>query len=204
MAWIAVTMGTIAAVGAYSADQAANAAAEQGQAATMDRFQLQGKIAEQMLQEQQSNVFEQMTDINRQFLQAKGKMAVMQAESGATGKTAQRLAFQTSAKTSEARGKIMKEAETNAVNIANDMLGKTMDAQAQMQKLENQKKSNAAIIMNAGMAFAGGAAKGHSLGSAFGSLSGPASTGVQAVGANGMPSNGSYANVSAWENDVFE
>ena len=143
--------------------QATNRAASQSQQDILDRWEWQAMIGKEQIQEQQQDVLEKTTDITRKFLTTKGKMTAAQAGMGVTGKTAQRMALMTRAEASELKSKVMKEAETNVVNIANNVMAKKLDADANITKLQSQKKSTAAIIFNAASA----GMQGYSMGSNF-------------------------------------
>ena len=148
--------------------QATNRAASQSQQDILDRWEWQAMIGKEQIQEQQQDVLSKTTDITRKFLTTKGKMVASQAGMGVTGKTAQRMALMTRAKASELKSKVMKEAETNVVNIANNVMAKKLDADANINKLQSQKKSTAAILMSAAMA----GMSGYSTGLKFGTTTG--------------------------------
>ena len=147
------------------ASSSANAAASQSQAEAARRYALQAGIAKEQMYEQNQMAMEQMTEVSKKFLMAKGRSTVVQAESGVSGKVAQRLKFMQRAKASETKGKIVKEAQTNINNIANDMLAKKIDTDADIARAEAQKKSSLTMLAEAGMAGMSGYASGSTMAS---------------------------------------
>ena len=162
-----VAVGGMAAVGAYSSSQAAsasNAAAGAAQDNAARRYEMEGNVAKNQMEEQQVIARDKMTDVTRAFLQAKGKSTAVQAESGVTGASADRINANQRSKFSEATGKVAQEVDTNVVNIAQGMLGKKVDTDAMIAEAESKKKN--VYTATATGALQGGL-QGYSLGSSI-------------------------------------
>lgn len=167
--WIvAGGMGALSAFSSYSGAKAQNRAASQAQANASRRYALQANIAKNQMEEQQSIAMEKMTDITRSFVLAKGKAKTIQAETMVGGNVQKRLAHQTAMKSSEAKGKIAKEIDTNVVNIAQDMLAKKIDTEAVIAEAESKKKN---VFTETAIGTMNGALQGYQLGSALSSSS---------------------------------
>ena len=136
---------TMVVLSAYSAKQSADAQTASGkrQVANAERrYALQADVAENQMEEQQELALEKMTDITRQFLVAKGRSKVVQAEAGVTGVTAERMKRVMATKESEAKGKVAKEIDTNVINIAQGMIARKIDTEAMVAEgLAKQKDS---------------------------------------------------------------
>ncbi len=166
MAW-AVT-GTMAAMGAYSAysgAQAANKAADTANENAKRRYMLESGVALNQMEEQNSLAMQQMTEVGRAYMKAKGEMISAQADSGVAGNVRQRIANVTNTKFSEARGKVASEIDTNVINIAQGMLASKVDTEAIMAEA-NAKRKNVFTDTLIG-AFSGGV-QGYSAGKAIG------------------------------------
>jgi len=167
MAWMVVAVGGMAAVGAYSSSQAAsanNAAASAAQDNAARRYEMEGNVAKNQMEEQQVIARDKMTDVTRAFLQAKGKSTAVQAESGVTGASADRINANQRSKFSEATGKVAQEVDTNVVNIAQGMLGKKVDTDAMIAEAESKKKN---VFTATAMGALQGGLQGYSLGSSI-------------------------------------
>jgi len=169
----------LGAIQGAEAAEAQNEAAQRSQENTKRRYLLQKKQAEGMMEEQQGIRVEQMTAVSRSFLKAKGQSKTVQAETGVSGKVAQRMKFTERAKASEVKGKVSKEIETNIVNIANNMLTKKVDADAMIQEAQSRKQN---VFTAAVMSGLGGAMTG----AQFGSMMGAGGTTTQADAFTGV------------------
>ncbi len=138
--WLAAT----AAMGALSANSAANAANKKSnktQANANRRYAIQAGVAFNQMEGENQNAMELMTDVNREFLLAKGKATAMSAESGVGGNVAKRRESVLRTKASEAKSKIAKDTDTNIINIAQDMLSKKIDTEAIRAEAESKKQN---------------------------------------------------------------
>ena len=174
MAWFVA--GGMAVMSAYSANQAASAgnkAASAAQANAARRYEMEGNVAKNQMEEQPVIARDKMTDVTRAFVQAKGKSTAIQAETGVTGASADRIAANQRSKFSEATGKVAQEVDTNVINIAQGMLGKKVDTDAIIAEAESKKK-------NVFTATAMGALQGGMKGASFGSSMGAKMPGVGA------------------------
>jgi hypothetical protein len=163
--------GTMAVVSAYSASSAASAsnrAASQAQDNANRRYELQSSQAEAMMDEQQIIARDKMTDVTRAFLQAKGKANAIQAETMVTGVSSQRIEASSRMKSSEAKGKVAQEVNTNIINIANDMLTKQIDTEAIIREAESKKKN---VFTETAIGAISGGLQGYSMGKSVGAKS---------------------------------
>lgn len=166
MAW-AVT-GTMAAMGAYSAysgAQAANKAADTANENAKRRYMLESGVALNQMEEQNSLAMQQMTEVGRAYMKAKGEMISAQADSGVAGNVRQRIANVTNTKFSEARGKVASEIDTNVINIAQGMLASKVDTEAIMAEA-NAKRKN--VFTDTLIGAISGGVQGYSAGKAIG------------------------------------
>lgn len=167
--WVA--MGTMAAVSAYGAGSAASAnnrAMGIAEDNARRRYELQSGQAEAMMDEQQIIARDKMTDVTRAFLQAKGKANAIQAETMVTGVSSQRIEASSRMKSSEAKGKVAQEVNTNIINIANDMLTKQIDTEAIIREAESKKKN---VFTETAIGAISGGLQGYSMGKSVGAKS---------------------------------
>ncbi len=113
---------------------------------------------------------EQMTDISRKFLEAKGKAVAIQADTGVSGVSAQRSEAITRTKFSEAKGKVAREVDTNIINVANNMLANKIDTEALIAEAESKKQS---VFTNTILGAIQGGTSGISMASGLKSLNTP-------------------------------
>ena len=141
--WVAIAGGT-AALGAYGANESANAANDAADATALNasrRYELEAGVAQNQMDEQQQLATEKMTDVTRAFLKAKGTAKAVQAETGTSGNVSKRMRSVDRLKESEAKGKIAKEIDTNVVNIAQGMLASKIDTEATIADAMASKKN---------------------------------------------------------------
>ena len=177
MAWFVA--GGMAVMSAYSANQAASAgnkAASAAQENAARRYEMEGNVAKNQMEEQQVIARDKMTDVTRAFVQAKGKATAIQAETGVTGASADRIAANQRSKFSEATGKVAQEVDTNVINIAQGMLGKKVDTDAIVAEAESKKKN---VFTATAMGALEGGMKGYSMGASMGGGKPSADVGVK-------------------------
>lgn len=165
----AVIVGSMAAMSAYSANQAGRSANRQSRLAQENadrKYRLESGISEQQMEEQNQMALEQMTEVSREFLKAKSTLEAQRAESGVAGVTQQRIKANVATKESEAKGKVAKEINTNIVNIAQGMLAKKIDTDAIIREAESKKRNVALDTVLGGIQ---GGLQGYSMGKSVGS-----------------------------------
>ena len=185
-AWAVI--GTTAAIGAYGANQSANAANDAADATALNasrRYELEAGVAQNQMDEQQQLATEKMTDVTRAFLKAKGTAKAVQAETGTSGNVSKRMRSVDRLKESEAKGKIAKEIDTNVVNIAQGMLASKIDTEATIADAMASKKNVFTSTLMGGLE---GAQQGMSFASSASGLTGASPS--QAPGASVTPSGG--------------
>ena len=188
MAWFVA--GGMAVMSAYSANQAASAgnkAASAAQENAARRYEMEGNVAKNQMEEQQVIARDKMTDVTRAFVQAKGKATAIQAETGVTGASADRIAANQRSKFSEATGKVAQEVDTNVINIAQGMLGKKVDTDAIVAEAESKKKN---VFTATAMGALEGGMKGYSMGASMGGGKPGGDVGVKDVGGDTLYEGG--------------
>ena len=167
MSGVITAVAASTAVGAYSANQSAKAQNRQARLAEENaerRYAIEAGVASQQMEEQQSIAFEKMTDVTRQFLQSQGQAVAIQAETGVSGKTAQRMEAVTRTKFSEAKGKVAQEVNTNVINIAQGMLASKVDTEALIAEARARRRNVGIDTMLGGVQ---GGVQGYMLGSSI-------------------------------------
>jgi len=198
MAWATTAVYVMAGAGAlsaYSGASAANRAAGRAEDEAKRRYALEASSGLNQMEEQNSIAMQQMTDIGRAYLKAKGEMAAVQANSGVSGNVAQRLSGVTRTKFSEAKGKVANEATTNIVNIAQGLLANKIDAEAMIAEANSKRKN---VFTSTLMGAVSGAQQGYSMGKSMGLGGKPPVPPVP--GAAGAASSSSYINAVDWQN----
>jgi len=150
--WVAVGVSV---VGAVVADEANNAAMQQTQENASRRYDIQGSIAQNQMQEQAVFARDAMTDISLKFLKAKDTAKTAILESGTTGNSKKRILRNYDIQASKAKGKVAQDANTNVINIAQGMIAKKIDTEAVIASAEANKKSSLGILVDAGLAGVG-------------------------------------------------
>ena len=171
--WQLAVMGAMSAYSAYSGAKATNQASAQAEAEAQRRYALQSSIAKNQMEEQQSIAMEKMTDISREFLKAKSQATAVQAETMVGGNTAQRISASTRSKASEAKSRVATEANTNIINIANDMLAKKIDTEAIVAQARIKRKNVGIDTIVGGVS---GALQGYAMNSSLQGLSSSSNT----------------------------
>ena len=165
--WMVGTTVVMAGVSAYSANQSAKAQNRQADAMADNanrRYALEAGVASQQMDEQGSIAFESMTDVTRQFLVARGQARAIQAESGVSGKTQQRMESVDRTKASEVKSKVARDVNTNIVNIAQGMLASKVDTEALVAEANARRKN---VGMDTLMGGIQGGISGYQIGSSF-------------------------------------
>jgi len=164
--WIAGGVA-LSAYSAYMNAQQANKQSKQIEANAKRRNAIQNAVSKDQVAEQSTVAFEQMTEIGREFMKAKGSIVASQAESGVSGKSQRRLNIITSNKEGEAKSKVATEIDTNVVNIARGALARKIDTEAQINEARLMKKNSMQIASDMIVSGASGGLVGYQLGSAI-------------------------------------
>jgi hypothetical protein len=181
----AISAGVLMAGSAYMNAQAQNASMEAAQKNAERRYGMQAAIAGNQMEEQNMLAMEKMTEVTRKFLLAKGKATTVQAETMVGGNVQKRLSANLSSQSSEIKGKVAQEVNTNIINVATDMLAKKIDTEAMIAEAESKKKSSLAIAVDMGLGFMQGAAAGAEFNKAMSGLGGSGgASGASGAGAN--------------------
>ena len=133
---------------------------------TQRRNNIQVGIAENQLENNLVIARDKMTDVSKQFLLAKGQSKVVQAETMVSGNVSKRLDAVRRTKASKAKSDIATDTDTNAINIAQDIMFKQIDSEAQIASANSKKKNTFTMMADAGIAGMQGYAAGASMSSA--------------------------------------
>ena len=146
--WIAGASAVMGVGSAYSAGQGQKMQSKMAQRNAQRQYDLKVGVSEQQLDEQGQEAMSKMTEVTRQFLQAKGQLKAVSAESGVSGNVAKRKFAMLRTKESETKGKVAKEINTNVVNIAQGMLAEKIDTERLIQEAKAKDLSTAQLAMN--------------------------------------------------------
>jgi len=163
-----IGMGAMGALGASSAASSANAQADLTSEAAQRKYRLESGVATQQMDEQQSIALLKMTDISREFIQAKSTAKVQEAEMGTSGVTSERMERVMSTKASEARGAVAQEVDTNVVNIAQGMLASKIETESTIAQANASRKN---VLFDSILGGIQGGLQGYSLGNSLGGTS---------------------------------
>ncbi len=204
MSWVAVAVGTVSAVSAYSSTEANNKAQGATQDNTRRRYSIQSGVSRNQMEDINTNAMTKMTNVSRKFLLAKSSTDVGQAESGVSGNVRKRLNLSIRGKASEQKSAVAREADTSIINVANDMIGKKIDTEAILAKAEADKVTGLALYTKVASAGVQGYAQGKSLdGLGGGGTGSGGNTNLEAVGVSQAGAK-NYDSLASWENDIFE
>lgn len=195
MAWVAIGVGVVAAgVSAYSSSENAKAqieaqenASEEARENARRRYELKSGVSKNQMEEQKNLALEKMTDITRETLKVKATQKVAQIESGVTGNLAKRKESLLRLKSSEAKGKVAKETDTNNINIARGMLAEKIDTEALIREANLRESSTANIALNTLSSAVQGFSQGFSVANSFSSKLDVSSSSVKGTARTGQP-----------------
>lgn len=177
-----VGVGALGAYSSYSATRASNEANERAKENARRRYRLDSSVANAQMEEQNQIAMSKMTDISKAFLKAKGTATAIQAESGVSGNVQKRIQFTDRAKSSELKGKVAKEVDTNVINISQGMLAKKIDTEAMIAEASANKKS---VLLNTLTGAIGGGVQGYQLASAVKGIGNSGSGSPSSAGSEG-------------------
>jgi len=183
--WVAVGMAAVSAVSAYDSNQRNNAAMDAAAGNASRRYQMQANISEDQMDEQQIIARGAMTDITRQFLQAKGTAKAIQAETMVGGNVAKRATSNLRLKESEAKGKVASEVNVNIINIAQGMIANKIDTDALVSEALSKKRTGLTAFTDVALAGMQGGLSGMMLTSNIKALN----TGGSGAGTSALSSN---------------
>ena len=181
-AFSSIALVGMAGLGAYSAYAGASNANRQAaiQEENAERkYRLQAGVADQQMTEQQQIVMEQMSDVSREFIVAKSNAQAVQADSGVAGVSQRRMGSVMSTKEQDVKGKVVSEASTNMVNIAQGMLANKVDTESMIAEARSRKRN---VITDTVIGGIQGGIQGYTMGKSFSSGSSAASTSKAALG----------------------
>lgn len=171
MSFVATAVvGGVSAYGAYESAVANNKASNRAIENANRRYAIDSMVATNQMEEQNSIALEQMTEVTKKFLSAKGKATALQAETMVGGNVEKRLKADLRLKESETKGKIAKEVNTNIINIAQGMIAKKIDNDALVNEALVKKRTGLALVTDVSLSAMSGALTGYQSSKALGNI----------------------------------
>lgn len=168
MSFVATTfVGGASAIGTYTSAIENNKASNRAIENANRRYAMDSMVSINQMEEQNAIALEQMTEVTRKFLAAKGKAKAIQAETMVGGNVEKRLKADLRLKESETKGKIAKEVNTNIINIAQGMIANKIDNDALINEALAKKRTGLALVTDVSLSAMGGALTGYQAATAF-------------------------------------
>jgi hypothetical protein len=155
----------------YISAKAQNENIENSIANSERRYLMQSKVAEGQMEEQQGIARDKMTEASIAFIKARSTAKAVQAETGASGNTAQVKQFQLKTQEDKIKGQIKKEIDTNVINIAQGMIANKIDTEAMIDQALSQGFYGSGALANLISGGLSGGISGLTIGNALGSSS---------------------------------